>query len=97
AIHFGKPLLVMPEHTVEQRVNALAVERMRIGMRVAHADVRPAVFRELLAREAEFRGNMEGRAKDARIEAVGAIETFAKELVTGPRVVGALTGKWSTV
>src|SRR5262249_51453416 len=26
AIHLGKPMLVMPEHTVEQRVNALAIE-----------------------------------------------------------------------
>lgn len=34
AIYLGKPILVMPESCVEQRMNALAVERLGIGMRV---------------------------------------------------------------
>lgn len=32
-IHFGKPLLVLPENTLEQRLNARAVEKLGIGQR----------------------------------------------------------------
>jgi uncharacterized protein (TIGR00661 family) len=87
AIHLGKPMLVAPEASAEQRLNARELERLGLGRRVAHREISPGVLGAFLAdldrhwlalRRVPRRGNA---------EALGAIETFAREL-TGVTVSG---------
>jgi uncharacterized protein (TIGR00661 family) len=87
AMHLGKPLLVTPEDCVEQRLNAAAVARLGIGMRVRHQDFSSGVIREFLAREVSFRDTIGRLARDGRAEALAAIERLVRELAgpAGPR------------
>jgi uncharacterized protein (TIGR00661 family) len=86
ALHFGKPVFVMPEGTVEQRVNAAAVERAGIGMQLPHDRLTPDLLRMFVARETIFLGNMRRRgARDGRVEALAALEGFAAEVARGDR------------
>jgi uncharacterized protein (TIGR00661 family) len=80
AMWFGKPMLVMPENTVEQRLNAAAVERMGIGMRVRAEDVSAPLVKAWLAEETRFSTTAVRSARDGRLEAIAALETFAREL-----------------
>jgi len=80
AMWLGKPMLVMPEHTVEQRLNAAAVERIGVGMQVRHDRVTRDVFVRLLADEPRFRAAAARGARDGRVEAIAALESFAREL-----------------
>jgi uncharacterized protein (TIGR00661 family) len=80
AIFLGKPLLVMPESSVEQRVNAAAVERCGVGMQVAHEQLSRAHVQQFIAREAEFRERAVGSARDGRVEALAALEGFAADV-----------------
>jgi uncharacterized protein (TIGR00661 family) len=80
AIWFGKPMLVMPEHTVEQRLNAAAVERLGIGRSVKHSEVDATVIRRFLDEQHAFRARMRHSVRDGRIEALAAIELFVNEL-----------------
>jgi uncharacterized protein (TIGR00661 family) len=81
AIWFGKPMLVMPEHTVEQRLNAAAVERLGIGLQVSHTAIDATVIRRFLAMEDVFRASMRSAVRDGREEALVAIDSFARDLV----------------
>lgn len=80
AMHLGKPLLVMPERCVEQRLNARAVERLGIGMRVEQRALAPEHLQELLRRREEFAGKMRAQRRDGLAEALDAIECFIAEL-----------------
>jgi uncharacterized protein (TIGR00661 family) len=80
ALWFNKPVLVMPEHTVEQRLNAAAVERLGIGRQVRHTDVTAATIECFLREERRFRSAMRGAVRDGRPEAIAAIEAFARDL-----------------
>jgi uncharacterized protein (TIGR00661 family) len=80
AIWFGKPMFVMPEHTVEQRLNAAAVERLGIGMQVHHSSIDAAAFGRFFAREATFADSIRHAVRDGRVESLAAIETFARQL-----------------
>ncbi len=81
AIWLGKPMLVMPEHTVEQRLNAAAVERLGVGMQVGHTEIDSAAIERFLAREDGFRDSIRRAVRDGRVEALGAVEGFARDLV----------------
>jgi uncharacterized protein (TIGR00661 family) len=83
ALWLDKPMLVMPEHTVEQRLNAAAVDRLGIGRRVCHTDVTGDVIERFLADEETFRGAMRKALRDGRADALRAIESFASELRMG--------------
>jgi uncharacterized protein (TIGR00661 family) len=90
AMWLGKPMLVMPEHTVEQRLNAAAVERIGIGMQVHHEAVTSDTFRRFLADEVPFREAAVLGARDGRVEAIAALEGFARELtVRGARTASS--------
>ncbi len=93
AIWFNKPMLVMPEHTVEQRLNAAAVERLGIGMQVQHTEIDGQTVRRFLEMEDVFRKSMRHALRDGRAEAIAALETFARELASA-RPVGAATRAW---
>jgi uncharacterized protein (TIGR00661 family) len=85
ALWFGKPVLVTPEDTVEQRLNAAAVGRLGIGRQVRHADVSAPVIERFLADEASFHGAMRHAVRDGRADALATIERFARELRTTGR------------
>jgi len=80
ALWFDKPMLVMPEHTVEQRLNAAAVDRLGIGRQVRHCDVTGDIVARFLADEHAYRGAMRNAVRDGRPAALSAIEGFAREL-----------------
>lgn len=81
AMFLAKPLLVMPEHCVEQRLNARAVERLGIGLRVDARALAPIHLQQLLQGHAQFVARMRTLRRDGLAEAVAAIERFIDELV----------------
>jgi uncharacterized protein (TIGR00661 family) len=81
ALHFGKPILVMPESSVEQRVNAAAIVRLGIGIERDHRRLTANDVREFLAREQQLRDRTRWHVRDGRAEAVAAIEKFLAQLV----------------
>ncbi len=83
AIHLEKPLLVLPEESAEQRVNACAVERLGIGEQVSFEDLDAGVLRRFLSRTERYVGRARWLARDGRLEAVDALEQFAAELTAG--------------
>ncbi len=85
AMWLGKPMLVMPEYTVEQRLNAAAVERLGIGMQVRQDEVTSATLTRFLGEEARFREAAVREAKDGRVDAISTLETFARELARNKR------------
>jgi uncharacterized protein (TIGR00661 family) len=76
ALHFGKPMLVLPEDSVEQRVNAAAIVRLGVGEKHDHRRLSVANLQRFLAREQHFRDRTRWHARDGRAEAVAAIESF---------------------
>lgn len=83
AVHLGKPMLVMPEQCVEQRLNAASLERRGFGMQVRHADFTNAILQQFLASEATYLDNIRRSARNGRKEAVDTIEQFIRELTGG--------------
>ena len=79
AMHFRKPMLLLPEDSLEQRLNATAVERMGAGLATTRKTISPERVRELLDRANELAANIPP-VTDGRAEAVAAIEQFAAEL-----------------
>ncbi len=83
AMHLGKPVLVMPEDCVEQRLNAAAVERMGIGKRVDFSRFSVGVVRRFLGGEAGYIENIVRQRRDGRRESLEAIEACICELTGG--------------
>ena len=85
ALHLGKPLLVTPENTVEQRANAAAVVRMGVGSSCALQDIDGALLERFWnhAKTSDFERVTD---VDGTLAAINAIETYAVELMraTGP-------------
>jgi len=80
AMHFRKPMLLLPEDSLEQRLNAIAVRRMGVGMRTSRKKVCVEQLRAFLAGEARYVESFPGRPTDGRAQAVEAINHFAEEL-----------------
>ncbi len=80
AIHFGKPVFVLPEDCFEQRLNAFMVERMGIGRRSSFADISSDQIEEFLLNENGYRANMDTHRRDGRREAVQTLHRFIAEL-----------------
>jgi uncharacterized protein (TIGR00661 family) len=83
AVHLGKPMLVIPEACVEQRLNAASLERSGFGMQVRHDDFSADVVKTFLANCHHYRQNMARSVRNGRREAVETIEQFLRELTTG--------------
>ncbi|NJK90213.1 MAG: hypothetical protein HC923_13045 [Myxococcales bacterium] len=79
AMHLGKPLLVMPEATVEQRMNAAAVERLGIGQVSSFARIDAEVIRAFLSRRDEFAAATRQHAQNGRIAAMERLERWFQE------------------
>jgi uncharacterized protein (TIGR00661 family) len=80
ALHLGKPMLVAPENTVEQRTNARAIESMGFGRAVAHSHVTARVIQSFLSEVPERRSTARRFARDGTDEAATALLRFAAEL-----------------
>ncbi len=92
AIFLGKPCLVMPERCVEQRLNAAAVERMGIGMRVSRRQFHAGKIREFLERRPEFVRTMSENVRDGLEESLCTLRQFMHELVPSAEAAGRPRG-----
>lgn len=84
AIHYGKPMLVAPETTVEQRMNAAAVERMGIGEATTFAELTAPRISAFLSRVPEHTAATRRHRRDGRREALEVLEEWMAELVPRP-------------
>jgi|SRR5215471_920734 len=80
ALHFGKPLLVVPEQTVEQRMNAAAVARLGIGEWVPGERLTSAFISGFLERAGSYSEIARGSVRDGRDEALEMLERWIAEL-----------------
>jgi uncharacterized protein (TIGR00661 family) len=85
AIHFGKPILAVPEDAFEQRLNAHLIERMGVGMRGSLDRLTPSDIDRFLANEATYRSYMREHAGDGREEAIATLRQFIAELAPTAR------------
>lgn len=85
AIYLGKPVCVMPEACVEQRLNAAAVERLGIGMRLSSGRFTAKRLRAFLARLEVYEANLARNVRDGVAESLEAIEQFLAELAPAAR------------
>ena len=80
ALWFAKPMLLLPEDSLEQRLNAGAVEAMGVGLRTSRRKISTDQLRDFLARSTDFAAAMPTDYTDGRNRAVEAIESAAHEL-----------------
>jgi uncharacterized protein (TIGR00661 family) len=83
AMWLGKPMLVMPERCVEQRMNANALVQMGLGMRVEQRALKAEHLQQFLARRDEFAARMRMHSRDGLAESLQAMEQFIEELAPG--------------
>ena len=85
AIHFGKPILALPEDAFEQRLNAHIIERMGVGMGGSLRHLTPSDVDRFLANDGSYRSHMREHARDGRAEAIETLHRFIGELARQPR------------
>ncbi len=83
AMYFGKPVLALPEDSLEQHVNADVVEHLGIGMRTSDRKFSAAVLDRFLARKEQFAANVRRHFRDGVADAVETIERYIDELTAG--------------
>ena len=82
-MHFGKPILVMPENTVEQRLNAAGVDRLGVGMSAVFSQLTAGLVRDFLAKGDEYRANISRVVKRGWKDAHDVLDQFVRELGAG--------------
>lgn len=80
AIHFGKPILALPEEAFEQRLNAWMIERMGVGMKGDRLRLTPSDVDRFLGNYDYYRSNMAEHAGDGRAEAIETLHRYIDEL-----------------
>jgi uncharacterized protein (TIGR00661 family) len=85
AMFLGKPVLVFPESCAEQRMNALAVERLGIGMRADFREFSANTIRTFLNRRDAYIENIRTNVRDGLPQALAAIDQALRELVPDAR------------
>lgn len=80
AIHFAKPMLLMPEQSLEQRINGRFIQQWRAGLSVVPKQVTGQFLRDFLARHDEFAVNVRRHQRDGLSEALAAIDQAVAEL-----------------
>ena len=79
AIHFGKPILAIPEEAFEQRLNAYMIERMGVGMRGDRLRLTPSDVDRFMGNYDYYRSNMGDHARNGT-EAPEMLHRFIHEL-----------------
>ncbi len=79
-LYFGKPMLGIPMNCLEQRLNAVQIERMGAGQQVPGRQITSKLIRDFLARDQEYTTPPGQQLQDGTAEAVSAIEQFASEI-----------------
>lgn len=92
AIHFGKPVLALPEDAFEQRLNAFMIERMGVGMRGTLKQITPSDIDRFLGNHAWYKSNMREHARDGRSEAIETLHRYIGELVQRRRAAKRSAG-----
>lgn len=80
AIHFGKPLLLLPEDALEQRLNAQMVSDWAIGQRAKKNELTAERLNHFLAACPRYAENIPAHRRDGLAEATHAIHTAIDEL-----------------
>jgi uncharacterized protein (TIGR00661 family) len=80
AIYYQKPMLVMPESTVEQRLNARQLEALGLGQASTFERVDASLIKGFLARRKEYVERMRALAQQSWHEALDLIEQYLAEL-----------------
>ena len=88
AIHFGKPILAIPEDAFEQRLNAHTIERMGVGQRADLRTLTPSDVDRFMGHCDWYRSNMRDHARDGRREAIETLHRFIGELAQ-PKIKSA--------
>lgn len=81
AIHFGKPVLALPEDAFEQRLNGFMIERMGVGMRADQRSLTPSDIDRFMGNHAWYKSNMSEHARDGRAEAIEVLHRHIGELM----------------
>jgi len=79
-IHYRKPMLAMPIDCMEQRLNAIMLERMGVGRMIRPAELTGAAIRSFAEAEPEFLARMPAQRRDGLAEAISAIDACIAEL-----------------
>jgi uncharacterized protein (TIGR00661 family) len=80
AIHFGKPILALPEKAFEQRLNAHMIERMGVGQAGDLMRLTPSDIDRFLGNDAWFRSNMDQHRGNGRAQANEILHGYLAEL-----------------
>ncbi len=81
AMHFRKPLLLLPEDSLEQRLNAQAVQALGIGQRLDRRAIRRETFARFLEHVPQYQTAFgHAPARDGCADAVAALEQYCHEL-----------------
>ncbi|MFM7038275.1 MAG: glycosyltransferase family protein [Planctomycetaceae bacterium] len=80
AVHLRKPLCVLPEDCVEQRMNAAAIERMGIGMRLHPSQLSLPALQKFLGQLETYRERMAAHGCDGTSDAARILEEFIQQL-----------------
>lgn len=76
AIHFGKPVLAMPEKAFEQRLNAHMIERMGVGMAGDLMRLTPSDVDRFVGNHDYYRSNMREHRGNGRVQAIEALQGY---------------------
>jgi len=93
AIHFGKPILALPEEAFEQRLNAWMIERMGVGMRGDRLNLTPSDVDRFMGNYDFYKSNMSAHAGDGRAEAIATMRRYIDELSVEVKAAGKMKAK----
>lgn len=80
ALYFGRPLLVLPEDTVEQRMNGAAVARLGVGEMLDFDDLDAAALHRFVDRIPVYEAAATAHAGDGRDDALDLLHRWIHDL-----------------
>jgi len=80
AMYYGKPLLVIPESSVEQHINAAAIAGLSVGECTEPEQLTSHRIRTFLERAPAYARNARRLARDGKTEAIETLERWIGEL-----------------
>jgi uncharacterized protein (TIGR00661 family) len=81
ALQLGKPMLVVPERCVEQRLNAAAVQRLGVGKRLTWRTLNAKRIRQFLDKVDDYKKSPAFAARDGLVDSLESLHRFLGELV----------------